>query len=98
MFLFDFAESAQEALKKLKDSPDHVKQYKAVKEALRFLQSNPRHPSLETHKFHGAFSPQGQDVFEAYAQQRTPSAYRIFFCYGPGRQIIQILAIMPHPD
>jgi len=38
------------------------------------------------------------DVFEAYAQQRTPGAYRIFFCYGKERYVIEILTIVPHPD
>ena len=98
MFSFDFADSAEEALKRLKNSPGHAKQYKAVKDALNFLQTNPKHPSLETHKFYGLKGPQGQDVFEAYAQQRTPGAYRIFFFYGPGRHVIQVIAIVAHPD
>ena len=36
-------------------------------------------------------------VFEAYAQHRTPGAYRVFWCYGPGPGEITILAITPHP-
>ena len=98
MFLFEIANSARNSLKKLKNSHDHARQYKAVKETLQYLQANPKHPSLETHKYHNSRGPQGQDVYEAYAQQRTPGAYRIFFCYGPTRHTIQILAVIPHPD
>ena len=44
-------------------------------------------------------------VFEAYVQQNTPPAYKIFWHYGPdetdknGKRIaiITILAITPHP-
>jgi hypothetical protein len=38
-------------------------------------------------------------VFEAYAQNRTPGAYRIFWCYGPDKDKgdITITAITPHP-
>jgi mRNA-degrading endonuclease RelE of RelBE toxin-antitoxin system len=98
MYSFVFAESATQALKTLKHSPSHAKQFKAVQEALKFLQHNPRHPGLETHKFLGLKGPQGQDVFEAYAQQQTPRAYRIFFCYGKTRHVIEVLAVVPHPD
>jgi hypothetical protein len=36
-------------------------------------------------------------IFEAYAQHKTPGAYRVFWCYGPGKQEITIIAITPHP-
>ncbi len=98
MFSFTFADSATKALTKLKVSARQAKQYKAVKGALRLLQAIPRHPGLESHKFQGLNGPQGQEVFEACAQQQTPGAYRVFFCYGPGRYVIQILAIIAHPD
>ena len=39
----------------------------------------------------------GQPVFEAYAQNRTPGAYRVFWCYGPAAGDITIIAITPHP-
>ena len=38
-----------------------------------------------------------EDVFEAYAENNTPGAYRIFWYYGPGKNQITILAITPHP-
>jgi hypothetical protein len=70
-----------------------------VTKAIRLLADNPRHPSLQTHEFDSKknpYDPNGK-VFEAYAQNKTPGAYRIFWCYGPGKGEITILAITPHP-
>lgn len=41
--------------------------------------------------------PNGEEVFESYAQNNTPGAYRIFWYYGPKRKMITILAITSHP-
>lgn len=73
--------------------------FKQVAKALQYLQSNPRHPGLHTHQFKSLESPYDSrgKVWEAYAQNRTPNAYRIFFCYGPERNQITIIAITPHP-
>ena len=73
--------------------------FKQVAKAIQLLLENPRHPSLQTHEFTSLehpFAP-GEKVFEAYAQQNTPNAYRIFWCYGPERGDITIIAITPHP-
>jgi hypothetical protein len=73
--------------------------FKQVHKALGFLASDPRHPSLNIHKYGSVTDPSGRkrEVFEAYAQNKTPGAYRIFWCYGPGKGEITILAITPHP-
>ena len=84
---------AIEDLEKI-DNPGLEKQ---VKKALGLLQTNLRHPSLRTHKYESVKGPHGQDVFEAYAQNKTPGAYRIFWCYGPEKDQITILAITAHP-
>ncbi|MBI3292940.1 MAG: hypothetical protein HYZ73_09080 [Elusimicrobia bacterium] len=72
---------------------------KKVKRALGYLQTNPRHPSLNTHlysEYKNPFHPK-EPVFEAYAENVTPGAYRIFWCYGPERFQVTIIAITPHP-
>lgn len=61
------------------------------------LEANPRHPGLNTHKFVSIRSPNGEEVFEAYAENKTKAACRIFWMYGPGSSQITILAITPHP-
>jgi hypothetical protein len=73
--------------------------FKQVHKAIRLLLSNPRHPGLQTHPYDSLASPfdGNAKVFVAYAQQHTPGAYRIFWCYGPGKREITIIAITPHP-
>jgi glycine cleavage system aminomethyltransferase T len=51
----------------------------------------------EADKFNSLTGPKGEDVFEAYVENRTPAAYRVFWCYGPEQEEITILAITPHP-
>ena len=88
---------AREALRQLKKDPGKNKDYKSVKKAIILLSENPRHPGLQTHIYSSIKGPSGAKVFEAYAQQNTPSAYRIFFCYGPDKKDITIVATIPHP-
>jgi hypothetical protein len=73
--------------------------FKQVYKCIEFLSINPRHPGLQTHEYHGLEHPYNpnQNVFEAYVQNRTPGAYRVFWCYGPGKNQITIIAITPHP-
>ena len=73
--------------------------FKQVLKATQLLAENPKHPGLQTHEYHSMESPYGtgEKVFEAYAQNRTPGAYRIFWCYGPRPKHITIIAITPHP-
>jgi len=75
-----------------------------VRKTLGLLETNLRHPSLNTHRFESLSGPEDEDVFEAYAQNDTPGAYRIFFFYGPDRierkkriAVLTILAITPNP-
>lgn len=73
------------------------KRFKAVKKALGYLETNPRHPNLNTHKYDSIRGPSGKEIFEAYAENQTPAAYRIFWCYEPNKKQITIVAITPHP-
>ncbi|MBF0491702.1 MAG: hypothetical protein HQM15_02870 [Deltaproteobacteria bacterium] len=72
---------------------------KKVRRVLGYLQTNPRHPSLNTHLYRGYLNPfdPSAAIFEAYVENKTPGAYRIFWCYGPDRADITILAITAHP-
>jgi hypothetical protein len=81
----------------LKTSASLSKRYKAVKKTIQFLQSDPRHNSLQTHEFISLRGFNGEKVFEAYAEQNTPAAYRVFWHYGPGKGMITIVAIADHP-
>lgn len=50
-----------------------------------------------SHKYDDYIGPKGEEVFESYAQNRTPGVYRIFWYYGPGKNMITVIAIEPHP-
>jgi len=92
-----FTEQASLAFDELEMNKSFQAQFKATRKALGYLEINPRHPSLNTHKFTSLSGPKGEEVFEAYAQNHTPGAYRIFWYYGPDKMQITIVAITPHP-
>ena len=92
-----FTGEASQNLDLLTSDKGLEKRLKAVRKTLGYLETNPRHPSLNTHKYDSLQGPHGEEVFEAYAESKTPAAYRIFWCYGPGKQEITILSITSHP-
>jgi hypothetical protein len=96
-FFIDMALRARAELEAIEQNPAQVKRLRAVRKTLAFLENNPRHPGLNTHKYTSMTSETGEDVFEAYAENNTPGAYRIFWHYGPGKDVITIIAITPHP-
>jgi hypothetical protein len=101
--------------RKIKFTPTADEQYKAlehakaaifvqVRKALGYLEIDSHQPNLNTHEFTSLTGANGENVFEAYAQNNTPGAYRIFWHYGPdetkGKKrtpVITIVAITPHP-
>ena len=95
-FNLSFTDRANKDYFELEDNPSKVSIFKQVNKALGYLQINPRHPSLSTHKFEEFSRELDKEVFEAYVQQHTPGAYRIFFYYS-GKSEITIIAITPHP-
>ena len=92
-----FTEQADSDLSELERDKSLNKRLKAVRKALGYLETNPKHPSLNTHKYDSLCGPNGEEIFEAYAENKTPAAYRIFWYYGTGKSIITIVAITPHP-
>ena len=92
-----FTPEAQASLAALAKDPSAAKRLRAVRKTLGLLESNPRHPGLRTHEYSKLFGPQGQKVFEAYAENKTPAAFRVFWYYGPETGQMTIVAITPHP-
>ena len=97
MFELAWTEEAEETYKLLKGDTSGKKRYKAVKKTIIFLAKNPRHNSLQTHEYSSLKGPNNEKVFEAYAEQNTPAAYRVFWYYGPSKGMITIIAITSHP-
>lgn len=95
-FKLSFTPEARDVLRALekKDKPKHRK----VLKTLGLIESNPRHPGLQTHKFKSLSGPNGEEVFEAYVEQDIPAAWRVFWYYRSGRATIRILTIARHPD
>jgi len=96
-FELEFSDEAKDQILLLKKQKNFLAKYKVVSKTLGLMQHNLRHPSLNTHKFDEITSPIGGDVFESYAENKTPGAYRVFWCYGPKRGQLYIIAITPHP-
>ena len=99
-----FTPEARRNLEQLANSRSKSGLLKQVRKTLGLLETNPRHPSLQTHRFQSLAGPNGEEVFEACVQQHTPGAYRVFFFYGPDRlergkrvPVLTIVAITPHP-
>ena len=97
IFVIRFSERGRADFQNVSGNPALAKRLKAVRAAIGKLQTNPRHPGLNTHKYQTLRGTNGEEVFEAYAENNTPGAYRIFWHYGPGKNAITILAITPHP-
>lgn len=92
------AEATRRQTKKTKSSRQEGL-FKQVHKCLGYLCANPRHRSLHTHKYGSIVDPTGKErpLFDAYAQNDTPSAYRILWHYGPGKSVISIVTITSHP-
>lgn len=73
--------------------------FKQIHKCIQNLLRNPKHPALATHEYHSLPHPYDKKgkVFGAYAQNDTPGAYRVFWCYGPKKAQITIIAVTPHP-
>lgn len=99
-----FTDESVGQLKALSADPAKRGLHKQILKTLGLLELNTRHPGLNTHEFRSLEGTKGERVWEAYAQNQTPGAYRVFFHYGPddvaGKRrvsIVTIVAITPHP-
>ncbi len=97
MSRLQFTARAKTDLEEIERDAGLTKRLKSVRKALGLLERSPRHPGLQTHKYESLKEPAGEEVFEAYAENRTPAAYHIFWFYGPEKGEITIVAITPHP-
>jgi mRNA-degrading endonuclease RelE of RelBE toxin-antitoxin system len=94
-FKIIFSTEASTALAKLQQTDS--KKYQKVLKTLGLMETNLRHPSLKTHKYESLSGPNGEEIFEAYVENKTPAAFRVFWYYGSEQRVITILTITPHP-
>ncbi|HEY3285386.1 MAG TPA: hypothetical protein VGN26_24190 [Armatimonadota bacterium] len=77
----------------LKDRGKHRK----VMKALDQIKVDPSHPGLRSHEIESYKAPDNGNVFESYAENNAPGAWRVFWHYGPDKGVIAILAVVKHP-
>ena len=70
---------------------------KAVRKCLGFLETNLRHPSLNTHEFRSLKGPNGGKGLQGICPAENPLRLPGFWYYGPERGMITTVAIAPHP-
>jgi hypothetical protein len=100
-----FTPTASAELDRIKQDPAREGVLNQIHKTLGYLETNLRAKSLQTHEFTSLTRRYKIKIFEAYVQQDTPGAYRIFWHYGPDEisengkriSIITIIAIVPHP-
>ena len=96
IFTLEYSITADEALNYLE--VHNTSKYQKVTKALGLMETNIRYQGLHTHEYNGYVGPSGEKVFEAYVENDTPGAWRIFFCYASGKRgVIYIIAITDHP-
>ncbi|MFI9104967.1 hypothetical protein ACIGXA_31125 [Streptomyces fildesensis] len=104
MFVLRFTDDAMETLQELgRGGPQSASKLRKVNQTLARLQQNPRYPGLHSHQYE-SFPGYGEDkVWDSYVENHTPSAWRIYWRYGPNEktdqgdvQVITVLVIGPH--
>lgn len=101
VFHLRFSKSADATLTSLEagDANDLAK-LKKVRRTLARLEQNPRHPGLHSHPYESFPVNRDVKVWDSYIENNTPSAWRVFWRYGPDepdQPVITVLAIGPHP-
>jgi hypothetical protein len=99
-----FTSTADAQYAALENEPSKAAVLAQVRKALGYLEMDSQHPSLHTHEFTSLSGANGEKIFESYAQNNTPGAFRIFWQCGPdevkGKKrtpVITIIAITRHP-
>jgi len=96
--IIQYTPDAIQQLSALSSNKSNKVQYKAVTKALAYLEIDTKHPSLHSHdneemtRYYGSKNK----IFQSYAQNNTPGAYRIFWLYGPEEKEITVVAITQH--
>jgi len=98
-FELTFTAEAEAQLRALEfdENKKDLAKLRKVRKCLSYLEANPKHPGLETHAYDSVAGKNGEKVWEAYVENNTPGAWRVFWHYGPERGQITIISISAHP-
>lgn len=92
-----FTTEAAATLESLGRGQQYAVKLKRVQKALGLLQLDPQYPSLQSHKYTSLTGANSEEVWDSYVENKTPSAWRIFWHYGPEPGMITVVTISPHP-
>jgi len=73
-FNLKYTPQAKSDFADLENDASQKKRFKAVRKALGLMETNIKHPSLNTHKYDSLVGLNGEEVFEAYAENKTSAA------------------------
>lgn len=97
-FVLLYTHEAEKVIEELRTKQQYDAKLKKVRKALRLLeQVGPRHPGLHSHDYQSVPGPGGATLWESYVENKTPSAWRVWWIYGPVDGQITIVTIGPHP-
>jgi hypothetical protein len=97
-FTIVLTQEADGILADLEGTPAHAVKLKKVRRTIGLLETQgPGYPGLNTHLYQSIAGPGGEKVWECYVENRTPSAWRLWFIYGPAADMLTVLTIGPHP-
>jgi hypothetical protein len=71
---------------------------KKLGHTIELLTQNPKHPGLHTHEIDALTKRYGMKVWQSYLENGKPQAGRVFWVYGPEREVITIIGLVPHPE
>lgn len=96
-YVLRYTHEAQQVINSLA-LPQYGRKLKKVTKALALLeQVGPRYPGLNSHPYQSIPGPGGATLWESYVENKTPSAWRIWWIYGPDTDEITIVTLGPHP-
>ena len=72
--------------------------YKKWGKAMAHLSQNPQHPGLHSHEIPQLSKRYGMKVWQSYLENKTSSAIRMYWVYGPEKQDITVIGLEPHPE
>lgn len=70
---------------------------KKLRKTITQLGANPQHPGLHTHRYTSLDATFGEPIWQSYVENHSPTAWRVWWFYGPQTDQITIVAVGPHP-
>jgi hypothetical protein len=97
-FALLYTAEAERILDELCSKKQHERKRKKVQKTLVKLERiGPSCSGFHSHPYQSVRGPGGAQLWESYVENRTPSAWRMWWIYGPGGDEITIVTIGPHP-